>query len=159
MADGKIYITISETRGGGANPHPTPIPGENREDKNMLGDFIQHRFFNLVENQAKQAVNYTISNIGNFTGDYITQTHVSDAIRIMSGLASIGMSAWAGFRVGGGVGALVAIGVDVAGKVITAGEQIYAGYVQNVRQNKAIAQLRSRAGLNDTHNGSRGTEN
>lgn len=159
MADGKIYITISDTRGGGTKPQPTPVPGGSREDNNMLSNFIQHRFFNLVESQAKQAVNYAISNIGNFEGDYINQTHVSDAVRMMNGLASIGMSAWAGLRVGGPIGAVVGAGIDIAGKVITAGEQIYAGYVQNVRQNKAITQLRSRAGLNDTHNGSRGTEN
>ena len=159
--DGKIYITISDRRFGRnkAEADEQNKTEKNKENENPLADFAKHKFRNLIESQAKQAVNYTIGNIGNFTGDYINQTHMSEALNFVNSVLDIGAAAYAGLKyTGHAAGAIIAAGVAVAGKAITTGEQYYAGYVANVRQNRAIAQLRDRAGLDGTNNGSRGTE-
>lgn len=158
MADGKIYITISDTRKGGVG-----VDGKKPTEKKTMGETIneyaKHRFYSMIKTQTQQAVSYTVANIGNFTGDYVAQRHISDALEVTNGLVSIGMSAFAGFKIAGGWGAVIGAGIDIAGRTISAGQQIYAGYVDNVRQNRAIDQLRNRAGLNSTENGNRGTEN
>lgn len=159
--DGKIYIIVTNQLPNGT---PEPVPGagtdkKEKEEKNVLEDFALHKFRNLVESQAKQTVNYTISNIGNFSGDYVTQTHTQDAMEALGFLVNLGTAAYAGFKYGGGVwGAVVAAGAVAVSTGISKAEQYYAGYVANTRQNRDIAQLRTRAGLNSTNNGSRGTE-
>lgn len=159
--DGKIYITISDRRFGKnkAEADEQNKVEKEKEEKNPLKEFIQHKFFNLVESQAKQAVNYSISNIGNFTGDYVEQAHVSDTMQILNTMTDIATSFIAGIKMTGSpVGGLVAVAVSSIGRGIGMVEQQYAGYVENVRQNRSIAQLRTRAGLNGSNNGSRGTE-
>ena len=158
--DGKIYITISDTRGGkgGSGTGEVPVKKEKeKEEKHPLRDFAEYKFFSFVESQARQSINYTLNNIGNFTGDYVTQQHVSDAMNIISALTNIGMAAIAGSKYGP-VGAVIGAGIAVAGNVITQTQQLVLGYSQNNLQNKQIAQLRTRAGLNSINNGSRGTE-
>ena len=69
MADGKIYIIVTDQLPGGGGPLvPDRQSGSEKEKKdNALSDFARHKFFNFIESQAKQAINYSISNIGNFT--------------------------------------------------------------------------------------------
>ena len=159
--DGKIYITISDKRFG---QNKAEADEQNKLDKQKDSDnkgiesFLQHKFFNIVESQAKQAISYSIANIGNFTGDYVSQQHMSDAVSIVNFLVDIGVSAAAGAKMGGWVGALVAVGATTLTKGISFAESIYAGNIQTARTNRDIAQLRSRAGLNSTNNGNRGTE-
>ena len=158
--DGKIYITISDTRGGKGGPGTGEVPvKKEKEKKNPLADYAKHAFFNLIESQAKQAVTYTISNIGNFTGDYISQTHVQDSMEVLNSVINLGMS-FAGGTVATGspIGGLIAVGTQLIGKGISTGMQYYAGYVENVRINKNINLLRTRSGLNSSNNGSRGTD-
>ena len=158
--DGKIYITISDQRFGKNKADADAQNQKNKQEKEKkdpLGDFARHKFFNFVESQAKQAVSYSISNIGNFTGDYVQQQQVQDAVSVVSTLIDIGMAAVAGAKYGPW-GAAIGAGVVIAGKAITQGQQLVAGYAQNSLQNRQIAQLRTRAGLNSTNNGSRGTE-
>lgn len=160
MADGKLYIIVTDQLPGGTGPLTPDKPSDTNKDReSALADFAKHKFFNLIENQAKQAVSYTISNIGNFTGDYLQQEQTSFAVQLISDGIDIANAAWAGAKLTGSPwGALIGAGVAVIGKTYNYGMQIYAGYMENVRQNKQIAQLRTRAGLNSTNNGSRGTE-
>ena len=159
--DGKIYITISDRRFGSnvAEADEQNKIDKTKEDKkeSTLQDFAKHRFFNFIESQAKQAVNYSISNIGNFTGDYVGQQHIQDAINIINTMSNIGVAALAGAKYGP-LGAAIGAGIAIAGTGINMSLQYIAGYSQNVLQNRQIAQLRTRAGLNSTNNGSRGTE-
>lgn len=159
--DGKIYITISDKRFGSnkAEADEQNNLDKGKDKKDPIGDFAKHKFFNLVESQAKQAVSYTINNIGNFTGDYVKQTQVSEAMEILNGVIDLGTAALAGFKATGSpYGALIAVGLAAVGKGITFGENLYAGYVENKRINRDIAQLRTRAGLNSLNNNSRGTD-
>ena len=159
--DGKIYITISDKRFGKNKAEADEQNNLEKEQKeeNPIAKFAQHKFFNMIESQAKQAVNYTISNIGNFTGDYVKQTQISESMRILNFGVSLATSAYAGLKMTGSPwGAAIAVGVQVINTGINIGEQYYAGYVENVRQNKSIERLRTRAGLNGANNGSRGTE-
>ena len=157
--DGKIYITISDRRFGRNKAEADEQnQQEKQEDKeSTLKNFAQHKFFNLIESQAKQAVRYTLGNIGNFTGDYIAQTQVDNALSFISFAERIGVAALAGAKFGV-PGALIGAGIAVAGEATTQGLQIFTGYLENRRQNMMINQLRTRAGLNSTNNGSRGTE-
>ena len=160
MADGKLYIIVTDQLPGGSGPlTPDKSSDTNKDKENALADFAKHKFFNLIESQAKQAVNYTISNIGNFTGNYVSQTHVQDAKQVLDTFINLGMSAFAGFKMTGSPwGAVIAAGVSLVGSGISQIEQLYAGYVENAKINRQISQLRTRAGLNSTNNGSRGTD-
>lgn len=159
--DGKIYITISDKRFGSnkAEADEQNKIDKEKDSKSVVADYAKHKFFNLIESQAKQAVNYTINNIGNFTGDYVKQTQVSEAMQILNTVVDLGTAAFAGFKATGSpYGALIAVGVSLIGKGISFGEDVYAGYVENKRINRDIAQLRTRAGLNSLNNNSRGTD-
>ena len=157
--DGKIYITISDRRFGRNKAEADEQNKQEKEDKKeqTLKDFVSHKFFNMIESQAKQAVNYTISNIGNFTGDYIKQAQVSNAVQIINFGIELGTAALAGSKFGA-PGAIAAVAIVATGKLINTGEQLYSQYIENTKQNRDIAQLRTRAGLNSSNNNSRGTE-
>lgn len=157
--DGKIYITISDRRFGSnvSEADEQNKIDKEKEQKDPLGDFARHKFFSFIQSEAKQAVNYTIGNIGNFTGDYVMQQHIQEAINVADTLANIGIAALAGAKYGP-YGALIGAGIAIAAKGISYTEQLIAGYAHNAVQNKQIAQLRTRVGLNTTNNDSRGTE-
>lgn len=155
MDEGKIYITISDTRGGGKTP--TPKEPKEEKEKNLLGDFLKHKFFNMVEDQAKQMVNYTIGNIGNFTGDYQVQREIETSMRV----ANMGVSLVTAFKVGmtatGGniLGGVAAVGFMVASQGINIALQEHANKVSNRNQNYNIEQLRNISGLDALTNGGR----
>lgn len=160
--DGKIYITISDKRFG---QNKAEADEQNKLDKEKsknkesgASKFVEHQAFHLIESQAKKAVNYTINNIGNFTGDYMAQTHVSDAVSIISYVSQIGVATVAGAKLGGWLGALLGAVGSLAGGVISRGLEIANEERQIDKQNRDIAMLRTRAGLNSTNNGNRGTE-
>ena len=159
--DGKIYITISDRRFGS---NVAEADAQNKQDKqdqdkgDIIGDYAKHQFFSLIKSQAKSAVNYSISNIGNFTGNYVAQQHIQDAMQITNFAIGVGTSAIAGFKMAGLAGAAIAIGTQIIGAGISNAQQYYAGLVENKRQNNDILQLKTRAGLNSTNNGNRGTE-
>lgn len=159
--DGKIYITISDKRFGNnvaeADAQNQIDKEKEKKDKPTVSDFAQHKFFNMIEAQAKQAVTYTLGNIGNFTGNYITQQQVNNALEAVNFLESVGMAALAGSKFGW-QGALISAGVSILTQGATRTLNTFTGMLDNTRQNIAIDQLRTRAGLNGTNNGSRGTE-
>ena len=157
--DGKIYITISDKRFGRnkAEADEQNNIDKEKDKESPLAKFARHKFFNLIESQTKQAIHWSINNIGNFTGDYVKQQEVSNTVEIVEGLIDVGVAALAGAKFGPW-GAAIGAGVAIVGKGISFGQQLAAGYSQNVLDNRQIAQLRTRAGLNGTNNGSRGTE-
>ena len=167
MNDGKIYIYIS---------HEPPASGQGGPDDGGNGDsgndsgttttnndsLINHwarsHLLNTTKQIAKQAVTFSISNIGNFSGDYITQTHVKQSFDALSGLASVGLGALAGFKYGGGpIGAVIGASLEVVSQTITGITNIISGMVGNSKINYEIAQLKDRSGLNTYVDGSRGT--
>lgn len=158
--DGKIYITISDRRFGTnkAEADAQNQVDKEKDNKNPLADYAKHQFFSLIKSQATKVVNASIANIGNFTGDYSHQEYVSDVMSSLNSLVGLGMAAVAGVKMAGPIGGLIAVGVTSISMGVTQGLQLYAGYQQNARQNRDIAQLRTRAGLNSTNNGNRGTD-
>lgn len=95
---------------------------------------------------TKQIVNYGISNIGSFTGDYVKQDQVQHAVGIVSDISSIVVGAAAG----GWVGAIVAtLGVATKHVMSAVTEEKNAQH-----QERAVELLRARSG-NYTTNGSR----
>lgn len=170
MDEGKIYITISDTRsnGGGNNgggndggSGTSVLQKEiNAEDKKAdsidpFKNYIQHSFYNFVENQAKQMLNYSISNIGNFTGDYQTQRDIQSIVNVSNFGVSLITSFMAGMAIGGVAGGIVASGIAVASKGINLGLSEWAGRVNNRNQNYSISQLREISGLDALTNGGR----
>lgn len=162
MDEGKIYITITDQRIGGETTgkppqQPTDNGGQEKEDKNLLGDYIKHRFFSLVQEQAKQMVNYAISNIGNFTGDYQTQREIEVGLKATNLGVNLVTSFVAGFTATGGnvIGGAVAVGIVVATSAISYGLQETVNKVNNRNQNYNIAQLREISGLDALTNGGR----
>lgn len=157
----KLYITISDKRGDG-NSIPTPSSSSDNKDKNdkdnLLKRYAEHEMFHLVKGTAIKSVNYAISNIGNFTGDYIRQREVNVSKQMISNVMSIGMSTLAGAKYGP-VGAIVGFVAGVSSIAIGSVFEDISNRAEITKNNFDISQLRDRVGLNTIYDGSRGTEN
>lgn len=158
MADGKIYITISDTRGGsGVGQSPDTQPEKEDESKTgMLGKYIRHKFFNIIESQAKQAINYTVSNIGNFTGNYQAQRNAEQSLNALNYLISMGTAFYSvtkstGSPVAGGIAVAAMVGTSI----ISAGYKEYTEWFQNKKDNRNIEMMRNRLGIQGLTDGSR----
>jgi len=157
MSDGKIYITISDTRTGevlGGTNIQVPKAPKSENNENVLKDFAKHQFFNLIESEAKQMVNYSLSNIGNFTGDYNAQREVNFGLSALGFVRSLGMGAIAGAQYGP-VGAAIGVGVMAISQTINFGLQLHSQNLEIRKQNYSINQLRQLSGLDGLTNGSR----
>ena len=159
----KIYITISDKRGSGTigqSDTGAKTTEEEKEEK-ALSKYLQHQFFATIKSQTKQAVRYAVNNIGNFTGDYQTQRQMQSVVLLADFMVDLGTSAYTGFKLSGGnpVGAMVAVGINLATSAINLAEQNSIGRVENKRLNYTIDILRQRSGLDTLTDGSRGTEN
>lgn len=173
MNDGKIYIYISHeppaSGQGGAVAGASGASGTGgtsgagggtttTDNDSLMNHWARSHLLNTTKQIAKQAVTFSISNIGNFSGDYITQTHVKHSFDALSGLASVGMGALAGFKYGGGpIGAVIGASLAVVSQTITGITNIISGVIENEKINYEIAQLKDRSGLNTYVDGSRGT--
>lgn len=160
-SDGKIYIIVTDKLPAGGD---TPTPGdkkktEKKSDEDMFEHWARDRLLSEVKQLATTAVNYSISNIGNFTGDYIAQTHINDALRGVRGFVSIAASTAAGFKVGGPWGAVIGFSLGLVSESVSSAMQIHSNRVETNKMNYEIAQLRQRVGLNTALDGSRGTQN
>ena len=157
--DGKIYITISDRRigegGGEVVPENPDTQTDEDKKKKALTDYLKHRFFNFVEQQAKQMATYTIENIGNFTGDYQYQREISVGVQILNEGITLASSFGSGMAMGGVVGGVAAVVITVASQTINFTLQEQANRVSNRNQNYNIQQLRDISGLNALTNGSR----
>ena len=155
MADGKIYITITDEPVSNGKSATDTNTKETKEEKNdLFGDFAKHQMFNFVESQAKQFMSYTIGNIGNFTGNYQTQRQMQETLRIGNMVKNIGMSMIAGSKFGL-PGALIAGGIAIASQAINLAYEDHALTIQTKQQNREIEMMRKISGLDGLTNGSR----
>ena len=158
MADGKIYITISDTRGGsgaGVSNEADKAVRETKEKSSTLGAFAQHSFFNFIEGQAKQFVNYSINNIGNFTGNYQAQEDAQNVMKGISFVANLGTAIYTGAKAGGIWGAAIAGTISIGGSLINWAYQEHTEKFQNRKINRNIDMMRRRLGLEGLTDGSR----
>lgn len=165
MADGKIYITISDARTGEVIKDTNITVGkdpkkekEKESEESLLRRYAEHELFHLVKNTVAQTVNFQISNIGNFTGDYITQRRVNEIKQGVSGLMSIAMATYAGAKFGP-VGAGIGLAIGTASMISSSVFNVISTNDQTAKTNFNVSQLRERVGLSSTYDGSRGTEN
>lgn len=62
----------------------------------------------------KKQIGYSISQYGNMTGSYIGQAEQELAMEMINNTLAIGMSAYAGLKIGGFAGAAIAAGIATA---------------------------------------------
>ena len=154
MSDGKIYITISDSRGGSGVGVSNAADTE-KDKKSTVGQYLQHRFFNFIQGQASQFVNYSINNIGNFTGDYQTQRNVQTMMSAVNFFINTFSEAITGAQAGGVAGALAGITIAVGSQVINFGYSELSEQFQNRKVNRNIDMMRKRLGLEGLTDGSR----
>lgn len=164
-ANGKIYIIVTDREPSSGGPSPvetsvmTKTASAEGKEVSLFSHWARNKILNTVKSAAQSTAMYSLSNIGNFTGDYITQTQVNETIQLTSKLVHVAMAAASGAKVGGVMGAVIAAGVAVVGETVSSLQAVNSAYVQNRKTNYEIEQLRDRAGLNAAKDGSRGTEN
>ncbi len=159
MADGKIYITISDTRGGSGAGVSNDADSGGKNQKS-IGKFFYHKFTSLVESEAKQIINYTVGNIGNFTGNYQAQRDIQVAVNIVSDVINIGTSAVGAFvafggQATGGIAAAIVVSTALVSKGFSTGMEIYKDSFENKKTNRNIEYMRLRLGLEGLIDGSR----
>lgn len=155
MADGKIYITISDNRDGETNDNST-IKTKEKDKNSALGEYALHEFMHLIKENATEVVNYSISNIGYYTGNYQAQRDIETAIGVGNSIIGLGASFYAGVKISGMVaGGLVGLGVAGVGMAVSKGLEIKRNIEDNRRQNIRVDRLRDISGLNSLTNGSR----
>ena len=163
MTDGKIYIIVTDKLpAGGAEPQPgvETEKKEKKSDKDILMHYAKNKLIETVKSAASNAVHFSLGNIGNFTGDYITQRQINNNLQMASELMSFGATVWAGFKVTGSPwGAAIAAAGWAVQKGLSIGEQLVTLNVEKTRVNYNIEQIRNRSGLNSHMNWNRGTEN
>ena len=161
MANNKLYITISDKRLGDGQATGSETPSTNTEEEkqsNSIRRYAEHELYHFVKSAAMTTINYSISNIGNMTGDYITQRKVTTAKQMVESGVSIAMTTIAGAKYGS-VGAAIGFAVGVGGNAINGYFEDLKNRVENTKTNYNIEQLRNKVGLNTKLDGSRGTEN
>lgn len=162
MTDGKIYIIVTDKLpSGGVEPQPgvETEKKDKKSDKDILMHYAKNKLIETVKSAASNAVHFSLGNIGNFTGDYIRQAQVNNALNLLNEVGNFAASAFAGFKVAGPWGALIAAGAYTIGKTINTAEYFISLDLQQRRTNYSIEQLRDRSGLNSHMNWNRGTEN
>lgn len=161
-SDGKIYIIVTDKLPAGSSPQPNNS-GEKKESKesddSLMSHWARDKLISEVKHLATTAATYQLSNVGNFSGDYIAQTHINDTLQNLNGLVSIATSTAAGFKVGGPWGAVIGFSLSVINQTVSSALQMHSMRVETSKTNYEIAQLRRRSGLNTVLDGSRGTEN
>lgn len=156
MEDGKLYVIITDKTGDDGGGDGSPDENESEKEKsNPLADYAKHQLMHLVKSTTTKAVNFGISQIGNLTGDYALQNQVENVKNTINAVVSLGMSAYAGFKVGGPIGAAIGAGVSIASQVVDYGISVITQNINTMKQNYQIDMLRIRAGLDGSTNGSR----
>lgn len=162
-SDGKIYIVITDKRpegeGGSVIQSQSSSVQQEKNEYALIDHWAKGKLINEVKSLSRSAVMYSLNNIGNFTGNYIMQTQVNNTISNLSSLANIGVSAIAGAKMFGIPGAIIAGSLAIINSNVSSALHIHSLRVENRKINYEIEQLRDRAGLNTTLDGSRGTEN
>ena len=156
--DGKIYIIVTDKlpNGGGE-----PIRGsDNKQDKdkkeNSLLKYSQHRFFNFIESQTKQFINFESNNIGNLTGNYVAQREVQANIKAAGTLMNMAnATAQAVITTGSLAAGFITAGIMIAGAVISYEQQEKVNQMAFKQQNYELSMLKNRSGLYALDNESR----
>lgn len=102
---------------------PTTQSGTTNTSAGQVGKAVAIQF-------GQQALNYSLSNYGDLTGNYIMQENIQSGLQLLS-LGAMAMTGPIGLGV-----AVLSIGTQVASKVI-----------QTQKQNREINFLRERVGL------------
>ena len=146
MANVKVRITTEtpEQMQGGADA----ISTSKDIDKSKMA--TTSLFVNAVTGNIKQAVRYGLSNVGNFTGDYIKQNEINQALEFFDNASTIAMGALSA----GWAGAVVA----TASVAIKVGLGAYSRYKQYEAESLSSSLMRERSG-NALFDNARGTEN
>lgn len=160
-SDGKIYIVITDKMPADSTPMPEDGSGqkEKKDENSLFAHWAREKLISEVRQIATSSINYSLSNVGNFTGDYITQTHINQGREALNALVGIGSAAIAGFKIGGVYGAIIGASLAIVNQTVQAVQSTHSAMVANRRVNYEIEQLRARSGLNVYLDGSRGTEN
>lgn len=165
-ADGKIYIIVTDKLPGGVGPGPGPSPAPSpkddknkKDDQDLFGHWARTQILSTVKRAANAAVSFSISNIGNLTGNYLGQTQVQESIALVHSMMGIGTTAAAGFAVGGVPGAILGASLAVINQGISISQSLVSQNIQQRKANRELEQLRERAGMNQYIDWSRGTEN
>lgn len=155
MADGKIYITISDTRGGSGAGVNNEADSEPQKRESELSKFIWHKFRNTLDSQIKQNINYTVGNIGNFTGNYTAQRDAEELLRgINLAVGVISTTIAAGVKYGA-PGAIIAATISIGSEVVNFAYRERSESFQNRKMNRNIDLMRKRLGLEGLTDGSR----
>lgn len=161
--DGKIYIVITDKA---PNQSQASISNNQivnntptKQNDNLISHWARDRIISTITSSMTRATMYQLSNIGNFTGNYIAQTNINNGLQGINALKGIVMSGVAGFQVGNVMGALMGVSLSLINTGVGGLLNMNSLMVQNKQTNYEIAQLRDRAGLNALKDGSRGTEN
>ena len=161
MSDGKIYIVVTDKMPEDKGVATLPSPKQPKQENNLLLHYANDNIISTAKSIINKSVMYNLQNYGNFTGDYIAQTHINESLQFAQTIGHIGLSAWSGFVASGGnpLGAVIGASLSIINTGVNAGFNMLSMRVQNSKTNYEIAQLRDRAGLNSLRDGSRGTEN
>ena len=160
--DGKIYIIVTDERPIESNVNNQVVSSNKGENKNnsLMTHLSNEMILNNLKGIVAKDINYRLSNVGNFTGDYIAQTNINNALSFTNALSNIGMSGLSTFMATGNPAlALMSAGVSLANTIVNRAFNVNSLMIENQKTNYEIAQLKDRAGLNSKLDGSRGTEN
>lgn len=163
MADGKIYITISDRRddSGGTPgvPEPNNFPIEKSNgDKVSLKTYSLNLISNTLKSNSRKLISYSVNNYGNLTGDHFAQRDIQNAIQLATVFTEIGTSFATGTAIGGpGVGLLVAT-LDAGTKLLNYEISEFGRQREIEKNNREISIIRKISGLDNLTNGGRGTK-
>lgn len=106
-------------------------------------------FYHQAISTGKQIIGYAASNVANFTGNYLMQDQINNALDIVGDFTTIGLGATRGIP--GLIVSVLGVGTKRAFQAISM-------YQEDVHAQNEQRYLLKRSG-NATTNGSRGTEN
>ena len=153
--DGKIYIYLTDKKIDGGQPNSEPEKPEKEKTISPTIQFLQHEMFHFAKQQATQMFNYTIENIGNFTGNYQQQRDIQATLSAANTLSNIAIT---GITVGLTINpfaGVIASAVAATSLAINYGRQERLNNFMVKRQNREIEIMRDISGLNSLTNGGR----
>lgn len=146
MPQVKIRIEKGQEQAGVGNASATRVSEENSMMKSASMSLFAHQMIG----EAKQIANYAVSNVGNFTGDYILQDRINTTMEMLGDAMTLGTA----FVSGGPLGvAIAATGIGLKKTL-----QAVSTFRNDTLAQRNIDLMIARSG-NSTKNGSRGTEN
>jgi len=143
MASTRVRIEAGSELAGDGKEIQEKSNAVSSEKAAMIGVFSH-----VAIAQAKKMVQFSVSNIGNFSGDYVMQRNVQQAMSIVGDIVSIGVGAAAGGVVGA-VGAMTGVLINNMLESI--------GIAQNIKKENYQSNFIKERGGDVYNDGSRGT--